>query len=461
MARQGGMTPTTAPDTQNYGIDGIADAIKTTQDDVYCVVCGTRCIATGAEGIFEHDADAPCIAILVDAAGESLDRQYFIADDGFIYEVTQPVVDAAPVPPEDVIADATDSPDVASEIADGISDVDEDEDYEDELPVLPSAPPPPKPRKRRTKKADIVPSILPAGAATAEDGTLLLPTERDLTITPLDKGLHQVFKAYEVPRLGGASGDLGWSSFSTYQRCPYLFKRLYIDGLRYVEERPPNYIEIGSAVHAFLAVYYQQFIDPAYPLTPEILNKALLDAGCDAAVLMEAWRLWAGYALFYEQDFITPLAVEYHVVDSETKESARYDLIAKVEKADSRFPAGTYVVEHKTTGRFDTATLDGWQNDGEVIGQIMLWQRLKLTRKFGKLTGVMMNIIGKQRQQQFHRTLVVPQRWQIKQHANDLRMWQGMRLFMMAGGIFPRARANCVSRYGMCSQWDHCAHREG
>jgi len=441
-------------DEQDGAIEGEFAPLAAEPEDesapltVECAVCGATCIQTGADGIFEH-GDAPCVSILVDANGDSLDRQYFIAGDGLIYEVTRAAEEAPPVPAEDVVTEVED----------------DDEVYEDQLPVLADAPPPPAPRKRKPPTMpppppDAVVSPLPAGAVTTADGLLMLPTERDPSILPIDQGMLAIFQEHGLERLGGASGDLGWSSFSTYQRCPYLFKRLYIDGLRDAEGRPPIYIEIGAAVHAFLALHYQKLIDPNYPITPDSMYKGLLDAGCDAQALLEAWRLWSSYALWYEQDFIVPLAVEYHVVDPETKESARYDLIAKVEKPDGSFQSGTYIVEHKTASRFDEATLNGWQNDGEVIGQMMLWHRLKLNRKFGKLQGVMMNIIGKQKISRFHRSRVIDQRWQIKQHANDLRQWQGLRLFQMASGVFPRARANCVGRYGMCSQWEHCAHRE-
>lgn len=122
---------------------------------------------------------------------------------------------------------------------------------------------------------------------------------------------------------------------------------------------------------------------------------------------------------------------------------------------------GTYVVEHKTAGRFDDATLDGWRNDGEVLGQITLWKRLDLDAIFGPLRGVMVNIIGKQKIQQFHRTVVSVQSWQSEQHTEDLRHWQGLKQLMISNGIFPRSRANCIGRYGKCVQWSHCSGDEG
>jgi len=445
MNQDGSLTPSNIEEIT----PAIYDAPDVQEVTVQCVVCGDTCYQTGADGIFAHVEGATCVAILVDDQGASLDRQYYIANDGLIYEMEIPAevsLEAPPVPVQDVVAE-TDEP-----------------DYGSELPVLPEAPPPRKTRKRKAvvatapvEEGPLLPLI--PGAQVKDDGELWIPTDRDSSIVPLDDGLKQVFEKYKVDRLGGASGDLGWSSFSTFQRCPYLFKRLYVDGLR-EQGRPPSYMEIGSAIHTMLALYYQRIIDPTYPITPEMMQKELMDAGCDAQVLLETWRLFSGYTLYYEQDCLTPLAVEYHVVDPNTRESARYDLIAKVEKADSSLVAGTYIVEHKSSARFDKGTLEGWSNDGEVLGQIMLWSRLKLNRKFGKLAGVIVNIIGKQKAQQFHRTRVVPQRWQINQHGADLRMWQGLRQFIMATGTYPRARANCITRYGMCSQWEHCAFQQ-
>ena len=433
---------------------------------VECVVCGAVMEPTTAEDIYQHPLDKPCVAILTDGHGESIDRLYFVADDGNIYATQQPDEEAPPpVPPDDVVTLAQEpAPEAGTATAaETAADTQLAQDAAEELsePELPDVfggqLPKTKTRKRKTKKPDDV--VLPNNAAETAEGDILIPLNPDPTIPTMEKGLLAAFDKYDLPRLGGASGDLGWSSFSTYQRCPYLFKRMYIDGGK-GEGTPGRAIEIGSCFHTFAAIYYQKIIQPDYPLTPEILHAFLVEFGVKMENLMEAWRVWQGYAIEYENDYLVPLAVEYHVVDPKTKESARYDLIAKVENAHPGVVKGTYVVEHKTAGRFDDATLDGWRNDGEVLGQIMLWNRLKLNKKFGKLAGVMVNIAGKQKIQKFHRTIVPPQRWQINQHGKDLKVWQGQRVLAMATNSFPRARANCIGRWGKCSQWGHCADRE-
>jgi len=122
---------------------------------------------------------------------------------------------------------------------------------------------------------------------------------------------------------------------------------------------------------------------------------------------------------------------------------------------------GTYVFEHKTAGRFDMDTIDGWANDGEILGEIALWKRLGLDKRFGELRGVVVNIIGKQKEPKFHRTIVAPSSLQLASHLDDLRRWDGLIQLSRSTNNFPHARSNCIGRYGRCDHWDHCVTNEG
>lgn len=296
------------------------------------------------------------------------------------------------------------------------------------------------------------------------DGTTI-DVNPDPSLKSVDDAFLALFESYSVPRPGGASGHLGWSSFSTFQRCPYLYKRVYLDAPDGVRTGGGSQaLEIGSTIHTLLAVKSLQLINQAYPISPEMVREFMLTFGCSPEVIMESWRVFTSYEAHYESaeggDYLTPIAVEYLIADEKTKESARFDLIAKVEDAQIGVMPGTYIVEHKTASRFTDDVVDGWRNDGEILGQIMLWKRLKLDKKFGKLQGVMVNILGKQKYPQFRRVIVPPQSWQIRQHADDLRVWEGYRQLARAIGVFPHARANCISRYGKCFQWDHCTEKK-
>lgn len=283
----------------------------------------------------------------------------------------------------------------------------------------------------------------------------------DPALLPIDKALADVFAHYQLPVPGGESKGLGWSGFSMYQRCPYLWKRIYLDDLDDTAGpaggKPPA-LAVGILIHVLLAVLYKrQLADPGawLALDPRTVCDDLLSVNCDASVVNEAWRVFAMYQLAYEQDYIIPLAVEEHGLDPVTGRSCRWDLIARVEESPKLVP-GTYICEHKSASRFDDATLTGWKGDGEVIGQIDVWKRLKLDKTYGKLRGVIINLLGKQQTPKFERVIVPPYRNLLKVHGADLEIWAAQRKLAVATGVFPRARGNCIGRYGKCFQFEHC-----
>lgn len=280
--------------------------------------------------------------------------------------------------------------------------------------------------------------------------------------TPIDVALERVFEAWGMPRLGGASSGRGWSSFSTFQACPYKWFRRYVEPLPanpgWVVENFP--MAVGSFVHALLAVHYGRMQPDRLLLgsaiTPEDLRAGVIEQGCNIEMINEGWRLFTAYRLFYKYEIIEPYALELDMRDPRTNESCRPDLIAYFSKeAPNRVP-GMYIIEHKTRTRFTRDALESWPNDGEVLGQIMLWERLGYAKRFGELKGVIVNIIGRQKDPQFHRTIVAPSAWQIQQHTEDLRRWEGLIKLALAYGEFPRARNSCAA-YGLCDLFDHCA----
>lgn len=277
---------------------------------------------------------------------------------------------------------------------------------------------------------------------------------------PVDDVLMQIFDEHKLPRLGGQSTGRGWSSFSLFQRCPHAWRRRYLDNT----QRPSGlYIEspslaIGSLIHTFLALYYTGMMEdsPYRVLTPEMAYERLR-ARANPEFVGEAWRVFVSYVLWYQHENIIPLAVEFDLRDPRTHESCRYDLIAYFPEERPNFLPGTYIVESKSASRFDKATLDGWANDGECLGEVALWQRMGLDKRFGPLRGLIVNILGKQKEPKFHRTLVAPSSMQLASHLSDLKRWEGLMNLAKSMNQFPRARNGCIGRYGMCDRWDECA----
>jgi hypothetical protein len=274
----------------------------------------------------------------------------------------------------------------------------------------------------------------------------------DPNIKYLDTVSSDIFEKWGMGRLGGASGR-GWSSYQTFMRCPYLFKIKYLDGIRGL---PAMALELGSAFHSFLALHYRWMRDEKWELIPQIFKDELLAGGVRPQPVLEAWRLYEAYALHYENDYIIPLEEEYWAEDPDGN-TCRYDLIARVPEGVVNVPAGAWIIEHKSAARFTGSFLDGWKNDGEVLGQIMVWKRAGLDKKFGKLQGNIVNIVGKQKIIQFHRTIVPAQRWHVQQHMADLKVWSALQRICEATDTWPRSRANCTTKFGNCDNFENCS----
>jgi len=276
---------------------------------------------------------------------------------------------------------------------------------------------------------------------------------RDPSIMNMDDALVKAFELYGMERMGGASGR-GWSRIATMQRCLYLYKRRYLDGER---GGPSTALEVGSCFHTMMALYYWAMREPQEArLSPERLRHELLGFGADVRAVEDSWRLFEAYSNHYSNDYLTPLAEELYASDGDN--TCRYDLIARVEP-NNQVPPGTWLVEHKSASRFDMATLEGWKNDGEIIGQIMLYKPAKLVKKYGKLMGVIVNIVGKQKIPRFERVIIPVQKWQATAHKKDLRVWNALEQLCVATNTWPRSRAHCTNKYGFCSHFDECAEK--
>lgn len=277
----------------------------------------------------------------------------------------------------------------------------------------------------------------------------------DPNIRPFEEAMNEIFAHFKMEKMGGASGR-GWSSHATFQRCPYLFKLTYLEGQR---GAPSAALTTGSAFHTFLALHYTWMLDENLQLTPYVAKDMLLSLGADAKAVIEAFRLYEAYADKYQSDYLTPLAMEDWAQDPDGN-TCRYDLIAEVSEAQPGIVPGVYIVEHKTAARFTADALEGWRNDGEILGQIMIWKRAKLDKKYGKLRGTIVNIVGKQKVIQFHRVIIPAQRWHVQQHMEDLKMSTALQQMYAATDRWPKFRANCVTKFGLCSFFDHCAENQ-
>lgn len=270
--------------------------------------------------------------------------------------------------------------------------------------------------------------------------------------------LEDFFAEKGLPRLGGISSGRGWSSYAVYQRCPHAYRRRYVDPPDSVRlyEGEFDALAIGILIHTFMAIYYTKMIDPDYPISVEDCRIFAISKA-NPELVNESYRVFYNYTLYYQDDTFQPLAIEKDLKNPRTGQSCRFDLIAFLPETTGPLLAGTYVIEHKSASRFDRDTLEGWANDGEVIGQVMHWQDLGFDKFYGPLKGVIVNILGKQKEPKFHRTLVAPETWMTDAHRDDLRRQDGLIQLSRSTGSWPRSRNNCIGRYGRCQFWTECA----
>lgn len=299
------------------------------------------------------------------------------------------------------------------------------------------------------------------GGAIFIDGVAVNASPEGSGYTAVDGAIKQLFESVGKPHLGGSSGSRGWSSVSTFQRCRYLWRHKYGSGKSAIDETQPGpeALETGSLVHLFLALHYTQRIDPTYPVDPETARRFIELKLVTPAVLSNAWALFDGYRAFWGvEDWMRPLAVEELAVDPRTGFSCRWDLVFEVTRPFENLFPGVYVADHKTAAKNDAVTRDQWQNDGQILGEIDLYNRLGYHKRFGPLRGACINLIIKTKTPQYMRSVVLPQKRVQTDHHKSLKIWDAEMRLADATGLFPRSRAACITRYhGFCELFQHCA----
>lgn len=276
-------------------------------------------------------------------------------------------------------------------------------------------------------------------------------------IKPFDDAVAEIFAERKLERSGGASGA-GWSSRVQDQACPYKFYLLHRapkKSLPVLAAHKPAR-EVGAMWHQLLAFRYLRLLGKADQTIPtEEFRDELLHRKVSAEVVMEAMRLFTYYESRYENDYLRPIAVE--VKHGWRQHTCRYDLVAEVEadNPEGLFP-GVYNVEHKTTARFDAGATDGWKNDGEILGQEMIWKGAGLNRKYGRLQGTIVNIMSKVKLPEMRRIIIPTRPKLVKAHARDLDLQDAEMALRDTYGVWPKRRAACVGRYGLCDFFSHC-----
>lgn len=296
--------------------------------------------------------------------------------------------------------------------------------------------------------------------APAGEGLIYDPSAESAFLSA-DAGIRRMFEIAGLPMLGGMSGPRGWSSISTFQRCRYLWLSKY-GNAPVVDESVPRFeaLEVGTLTHLFVALHYQVIIDPKYPLTADDAVKFLREAMVTPGYIDQAWALFEGYRYEYQDElsWMTPLAVEHLAVDPRDNASCRWDLVFRIDQPYQGLLPGVYVANTKTAGRNDLATREQWKNDGQILGEIDLYDRLRFEKLWGPRRGACINLIIKTKAPQYLRTWVNPSKGVLRNYRKDRAVWVAEMELAAATGMYPRSRASCVTQYHtLCELFDHCA----
>lgn len=277
------------------------------------------------------------------------------------------------------------------------------------------------------------------------------------TYRPIEKAIDDLFDHVGLPKLGGMSSLKGWTSISTYQRCNQEWFRMYGSGEKI--ETSSLALELGIGIHLWSACYYMKMINDQYPLDVDELPDLLIARHVNPDNVFEIKRVVDNYRTWYKDDYLIPLAVEQWASDKELGATCRYDLVAQVTQVNDKVPTGIYIVEHKSRSVFFSNDIHNWRNDGEILGQQMMWKSSGMEEKFGPLAGTIINIIGKQKKgPKCHRTLVTYDSRTVDDHRRSLKVWLGKIDESIKSNTFERSRQACKDRqYGICSFYDDCA----
>ncbi len=303
----------------------------------------------------------------------------------------------------------------------------------------------------------------------------------------VDEAVDAIFTAKKWPLLGGPSGR-GWSFWSASLKCGQYFYRSYDAPDARVRKLHAEPLQIGALFHVLSALYYGGGLGNAYvvperggllaeefarrgrqrrwKVPPTAADELLvaLKAMCEEpdlpapslGIVLEAERIFNAHTNWWDhREDVTPLGVELFAAHPHLDYTVRYDMIARVGKDDPTLPPGVYIFEKKSAKWIDELYLEGWRLDGEVLGQLMCWPG-SMEKLFGKLEGLVVDVISKGRVPEARRIVIPPGTPAIAKHEKWIQLQGAQVQQWRALKVYPQNFANCYGRWGRCSEWQNC-----
>lgn len=252
----------------------------------------------------------------------------------------------------------------------------------------------------------------------------------------------------------------GWHRLQQVLECPAKYAWGYLNPVKDKVERDP--LVKGSLIHLGLAHYYQRQMerqqgrDPDLYYTPEeaIRLYAEIAQGLSAKWADLACEVVAKYLEKHGHENWTILAVE-SLADGQIgghRFTGRFDLVYR----DRR--GRIWVVDHKTTSRFDNKQRHFYSISGQMLG----YRTLAHQRYGADLAGIRLNMIQHTGDIKFQRFDVSPAPHMLREFPKTVQFAEGMIAEHTARSKDPRdwpmvnSELVCWHRYGACPHLEKC-----
>ncbi len=350
-----------------------------------------------------------------------------------------------------------------------------------------------------------------------EDIVLSFPELEAALSIPIDVAIDEASQKLGLPLLGGPSGK-GWSYFSVAASCPWLWTRTYPPhGKGFELTTPPAPLQIGALYHSLMAMFYgyglgggEAFYHRRGLLAPGLVEKlgkrgpkakrdwvSLPPDGADKllaelkamaekglpndlersvddsvipeprpslSIILEAERLFDAHTGFYgsgEED-LEPLAIEWFAEHPLLGYTCRYDAIMRLGPNDPFVregqldAGGVVIIERKSAKWLNEWAKEGWFLDGEILGQLLLWEPSGCAKLFGPLAGLIVDIVTKEKSPKFERILVPKNPVTTRIHEQNIRYQKAEMEWWRATGVIPRRFVSCWKFGKKCALYEEC-----
>jgi hypothetical protein len=278
-----------------------------------------------------------------------------------------------------------------------------------------------------------------------------------MSIFKIPRGIHYYIakweKAQGLPVTERGPSKYGWSSVSVYQTCPHLFANK--ERRKSIPYTGPgaDKREVGNLFHWLCELRYMPGSTVQWVDTLPIKD-ALLMLGAMPSVVEEAFRVFDGYQAHYgAESYIKPLAIEGERLAPTVGMTTRVDLVAEFH-GHPTISDGVYFMDHKTTSQMTAEIQKRWSRDGQVL--TALHAGIYGVPPVADFRGVIVNIVGKQKVQKFHRAVILPDDKRLQDFQSEMEYWNAQINLSKATGIFRRERASCSGKYGLCDLFEEC-----